>query len=190
VSDKFPTYRLYQDRADINYVEWFFKTEHVANQAQRLSKGAAAISKLTLNPPQFWELEIPLPPLAEQRRTAAKIQRLVAKIDEAREEGQLSYQEGAALLGSGLNRLAELFPERSPLGTCLTGKPRNGWSARCDSAPDGVPVLGLSAVTGFKYRDTEFKRTSLQTDPDADYWLRPGDLCKRRRKNPSPVAVG
>jgi type I restriction enzyme S subunit len=56
----------------------------LSQQAETLSKGAAAISKLTLNPPQFWDLTIPLPPLPEQQRIVARIEALAVKINEAR----------------------------------------------------------------------------------------------------------
>jgi type I restriction enzyme, S subunit len=62
----------------------------------------------------------------------------------------------------------------------LTEKPRNGWSALCDNAEGGTPVLSVGAVTGFTYRPTEFKRTSQPTVPGAHYWLTAGDLLMTR----------
>jgi type I restriction enzyme S subunit len=56
VSDKFPTYTIDHTVVDEAFLRFFFQTEGLATQAERLSKGAAAISKLTLNPPQFWDL--------------------------------------------------------------------------------------------------------------------------------------
>jgi type I restriction enzyme S subunit len=84
VSDKFPTYRANSERVDKRWLRYYFQTPILAQQAQTLSKGAAAISKLTLNPPQFWDLSIPLPPLPEQRRIVARIEELAAKINEVR----------------------------------------------------------------------------------------------------------
>ena len=59
-SDKFPTYRHDAERLDIGYLRHYFQTPGIARQAEMLSKGAAAISKLTLNPPQFWDLTLSL----------------------------------------------------------------------------------------------------------------------------------
>jgi len=83
VSDKFPTYEVNLEIIHPDFLMYYFRTPQLAQQAQDLSKGAAAISKLTLNPPQFWDLIIPLPPLEEQRRIVAKIEDLIWKVDEA-----------------------------------------------------------------------------------------------------------
>lgn len=85
VSDKFPTYEADRNKIDLEYLRYYFLTPALAWQAEAMSKGAAAISKLTLNPPQFWELTIPLPSLAEQRRIVERIETLAVKIHEARE---------------------------------------------------------------------------------------------------------
>src|SRR5260370_2150639 len=53
VSDKFPTYEADSTLIDPQFLRYYFRTARLAQQAQDLSKGAAAISKLTLNPPQF-----------------------------------------------------------------------------------------------------------------------------------------
>ena len=76
VSDKFPLYTIDIDRVDPAYLGHFFRTPEIATQAEALSKGAAAISKLTLNPPQLWDLTIPLPPLDEQQRIVKRIERI------------------------------------------------------------------------------------------------------------------
>src|SRR5215831_3311798 len=61
VSDKFPTYRANDGQVDDRWLRYYFQTPMLSQQAEALSKGGAAISKLTLNPPQFWDLTIPLP---------------------------------------------------------------------------------------------------------------------------------
>ncbi len=76
---------------------------------------------------------------------------------------------------------------RGRLADVLQGKPRNGWSARCDNSEGGTPVLALSAVTGFTYNRAGHKRTSLPTQPEAHYWLQPGDLLVTRSNTPELV---
>jgi type I restriction enzyme S subunit len=58
VSDKFPTYELNRERVNESYLAWFFRHTDVWEQSRRMSTGSAALSKLTLNPPKFLELEI------------------------------------------------------------------------------------------------------------------------------------
>ena len=84
VSDKFPTYELDATKADRDYLRWYFRHPPLWEQARQMSIGSAALSKLTLNPPRFLDLTVPLPPLPEQRRIVAKVEELAAKIEEAR----------------------------------------------------------------------------------------------------------
>ena len=179
-SDKFPTYEINESRVDPVYLKYFFRTHQLAFQAERLSKGAAAISKLTLNPPQFWDLTIPLPGLDEQQRLGALLEAAEGRVAEAMQLRREADAEADALSASIIgSRLARYEPVGT-LGDVLLGKPRNGWSAPCDNAPDGVPVLSLGAVTGFAYRPTEYKRTSEPTADGAHYWLTSGDLLMTR----------
>jgi len=124
VSDKFPTYRANLEIVDLRFVGYYFRTPELAQQAQNLSKGAAAISKLTLNPPQFWDLTIPLPPLNEQRRIAARIDELTAKIEEVRRLRRQTVEEAEMLLQSAMHRqfksLQERGTQRQPIVTFAT----------------------------------------------------------------------
>ncbi len=179
-SDKFPTYALDTTRIEPRYLEHYFRTHQLAFQAGRLSKGAAAISKLTLNPPQFWNLKIPLPPLGEQQRLVAILGDADAKLAEAKGLRSEARAEVAALLTSAIGDQLAAFSATGTVANVVTEKPRNGWSARCDNTEDGVAVLSLGAVTGFTYRPSEYKRTSEVTDREAHYWLEPGDLLVTR----------
>ncbi|HEV2379020.1 MAG TPA: hypothetical protein VG206_04410 [Terriglobia bacterium] len=84
VSDKFPTYELDRERVDENWLRWYFRCPVLWEEARTMSTGSAALSKLTLNPPKFLLLTMPLPPLDEQRRIVARVEALSAKIEEAR----------------------------------------------------------------------------------------------------------
>ncbi|MEH2013846.1 hypothetical protein [Nostoc sp.] len=142
---------------------------------------------MTLNPPQFWDLTIPLPPLLEQRRIVARIEELVGKVEEVRSLRQKSLKQAEALLAASSTKLLNNTFVNGQLLDVLLNKPRNGWSARCNNMPQGIPVLSLGAVTGFLYRETEFKRTSEPVSLDAHYWLKPGDLLITRSNTPELV---
>jgi type I restriction enzyme S subunit len=181
VSDKFPTYRLDEELVDSRYLRYYFRTDSTAKQAQDLSKGAAAISKLTLNPPDFWRLTVPLPSLEEQRRIVACIEELEALIQEAQGLRVKAREEAEALLPSAIGGFcSQLTSSLRPLAEVLAVKPSNGWSPRCDNDPSGTPVLTLSAITGFRYDGTQIKTTSLPIRGDARYWLQKDDLLISR----------
>ncbi len=124
VSDKFPTYQL--DVAVVNpkFLQYYFRTMDIAQQALALSKGGAAISKLTLNPPQFWDLVIPLPPLEEQRRIVARIEELAAKIEEARGLQKEAVEEAEGLMARttslSFDKLMERYKVVRPLEQSAT----------------------------------------------------------------------
>lgn len=187
VSDKFPTYLPDAELVEPKWIAFYFKTPLLSQQAEALSKGAAAISKLTLNPPEFWQLTIPLPPLAEQRRIVARIETLEAKIVEARFLRHQAVKESESLLRSALSIILDARPTSGTLSEVLLEKPRNGWSPKCDNLDSGTSVLTLSAVTGFHYDHTAFKRTSELTNQSAHYWLNPGDLLFTRSNTPDLV---
>jgi len=187
VSDKFPTYAHDSAQVDLGYLRWFFRYPPLWEQARQMSTGSAALSKLTLNPPRFMDLMIPLPPLKEQRRIVARIEQLTARIDDTVSLRRKSVAETAAFLGAHLNAVSDSVGGLGTLEDVLTGKPRNGWSARCDNAEGGVPVLALTAVTGFNYNGNAHKRTSLPTNSDAHYWLKAGDLLVTRSNTPELV---
>jgi len=187
VSDKFPTYQHNETLVDLRFLSWFFRIPGLAQQAQDLSKGAAAISKLTLNPPQFWDMEIPLPPLSEQHRIMACIEELSAKVEEARALRRQAAKEATALTAATLYAATGRATAGGCLADVLAGKPHNGWSARCDNLESGTPVLSLAAVTGFHYRAAAFKRTSLLPTGREDSFLHTGDLLITRSNTPELV---
>jgi len=187
VSDKFPTYTVDQDLVEPEFLFYFFRTAALRSQAESLSRGAAAISKFTLNPPAFWRLRLPRPPLPEQRRLVSQLHDFDAKIREARRLRDESGTATEALLAAQTSTMVDPQDVSGKLGDVLSGAPRNGWSARCNNADGGIPVLSLGAVRGFEYRPSEFKRTLEPTRMDAHYWLRDGDLLMTRSNTPELV---
>jgi type I restriction enzyme S subunit len=187
VSDKFPTYEADQSRISLRYLRWYFRYPPLWDQAREYSKGAAALSKLTLNPPDFPKLTVPLPTLTVQEQLADHLDALDVKIAEARSLRGAIRPEQHALSTAAISSIVEECGFSGVLGEVLLAPPRNGWSARCDGLDSGSAILSLGAVTGFWYRADQFKRTSEATNPDAHYWLKPGDLLISRSNTPDLV---
>lgn len=180
----YAAYEVKADRANRSFLWWLLRSNLFRNiLAAHLPGGI----KTELKAKRLLPIPVPLPPLEEQQRIVVKIEYLTAKIDEAHGLRRLSTIETDALLKAKLNALADTFVDLGTLSRVLAGKPRNGWSARCDNAEAGTPVLTLSAVTGFHYDSTAYKRTSLPTDPYAHYWARKGDLLISRSNTPELV---
>lgn len=143
--------------------------------------------KTELKAQRLLSIHVPLPRLDVQQRIVAAIAEGGGKLAAILSLGEASRQRAAALLASVLGRIAGTLRCDGLLGDVLLSKPRNGWSARCDGAEGGTPVLSLSAVTHFEYQESAYKRTSLETSSGAQYWLRKGDLLMSRSNTPELV---
>ncbi len=183
VSDKFPTYAANSTLVDARYLGYYFRMPQLAQQAMNLSKGAAAISKLTLNPPQFWDLTIPLPPLDEQRRIVARIETLAAHIEEARGLRLESMMGARGLVNAARNSvIGQLSPSWRPLRSVVESI-ENGHSPACEprqAADNEWGVLKVGAVSFGAFNQNENKVLSSTYLPDIRYEVRQGDFLMCR----------
>lgn len=183
VSSHYFLFGVDEDKLDRSFLGYFIRTSAFFEQvAAQGSTNYAAI-----RPSHVLDYTIPLPPLFEQRRLVDRIDALAAKIEEAKGLREIIKIEQAALSTSGVSGILEGLEYSGTLGDCLLGKPRNGWSARCDGLETGTAVLSLGAATGFWYRSDRFKWTSESTSEGAHYWLKKGDLLISRSNTPELV---
>jgi type I restriction enzyme S subunit len=183
VSSHYFLFVVDESKLDRRFLDFFIRTPAFCEQVA----AQGSTNYVAIRPAHVLGYEIPLPPLAEQRRVVARIEELAAQIHEARTLRHQAAEEADALTQSRLNALASDIEAGGNLGNVLLSKPRNGWSAKCDNADDGIPVLSLSAVTGYRYRSSAIKRTSLHAPKDGHFWLKPGDMLITRSNTPELV---
>lgn len=82
VSNEFPCFDVNKEKLDPSYLWFYFSQELSWTAALGLSYGATPTSRNRLKESHLLSMEIPLPPLSEQRRIVAKIERLAGKIEE------------------------------------------------------------------------------------------------------------
>lgn len=136
----------------------------------------------------FEGTEIPLPPLAEQRRIVAKLETLTAHLTCARVE-----LARVPLLARRLREQAvEVFLtppvdggdawDTSLLGDIIADGPTNGWSPASDQMARGALTLKLTATTSGRLRldDAAVKRIHEVPPTTSKFWLKPGDLLVQR----------
>jgi type I restriction enzyme S subunit len=162
-SDKFPTYRFDSSRVNPDYLRLWFRSPQLADQAQALSKGAAALSKLTLNPPDFWKLTIPLPPLQQQTEIVQTVSEMLALVESIeRERVPLDATIHGRRAGVGSQVRLVLDAALADLNSCfvsdlgildevLTMRPRSGPSFVVSEEGEGIPVIMPSATLGYRY---------------------------------------
>jgi type I restriction enzyme S subunit len=176
VSSHYFLFTIDQYKLDRKFLDYFIRTPdfHVQVKAQGSTNYAA------IRPSHVLGYEIPLPSIVEQQRIVTWIEELSNQIKEACTLRQNIDKELGAIASCSINHYLRNLTINGTLGDILKSPPRNGWSARCDNADDGVPILTLSAVTGFRYRGSEFKRTSVYAANNGYFWLRAGDLLISR----------
>lgn len=183
VSSHYFLYGPNPDRLDKKYLGWFVKTRTFRQQVE----AQGSTNYAAIRPNDVLGYVIPLPPLDEQRRIVACIEELAAKVEEAGRVRSSTLDELAALSVKSRDAILGLVAPSGTLGDVLQGAPRNGWSPVCANDDNGIPVLTLSAVTGWRFNANAYKRTSLPTRADAHYWAAEGDLLMTRSNTPELV---
>lgn len=100
-SGEFPMFAPKADRLESRWMHWLTKTRGFWAQCDEKSRGTSG--KNRIKPEQFLSVEIPLPPLAEQRRVVARIEELAAQIHEARTLRHQAAEEAEALTAARIS---------------------------------------------------------------------------------------
>jgi type I restriction enzyme S subunit len=112
-SGEFPTFELRRDRVLPRWLHWYSTTRELWTKCDALSQGTSG--KNRIRPEKFLTIRIPLPPLEEQRRIVARLDRLAAMIDEAANGAREASALSDGLLMAAYNKIAKDAPRR-PLG--------------------------------------------------------------------------
>ncbi|MDP3722533.1 MAG: restriction endonuclease subunit S [Candidatus Omnitrophota bacterium] len=178
VSGEFPTFAANPERLLPRWMHWLTKTPGFWAQCDERSRGTSG--KNRIKPEQFLNVEIPLPPLTEQRRIVARIEALAAKIAEARSLRHQAAEEAEMLMSRATAALLdETAWERKPLGEILAESPRNGLSPKSETESGGRPMLRINAVSSSptKFVDLSAVKNVAVTDNDAaPFELQPNDV--------------
>ena len=174
LSPVFPTFRANPKELDIKYFEWYCRQSQVWDELRRKSRGIGA-RRESISAEQFLTLEIPLPPLTEQRRIVEDIESLAARINDAQRLREEADHEAEVFINSSLNKLVTDLEQNHKIVFLedLLIDANYGTSVKCYSerTNDAIPVLRIPNVasekvtlTDLKYGDlseAEFKKTVL-----------------------------
>ena len=182
VSSEFPTFIPISKKLEPRWFYWFTKTKLCWQQCDQKSQGTSG--KNRIRPEKFLEIEIPLPPLEEQRRVVARVEELAGKIEEVRSLRQQAAKEAEALLQAARRRFIGEIPYVGwiPLSKYVK-EIENGWSPSCDSRPAtsqewGVLKVGAVSFGAFDQHENKSLPTTLK--PKLQYEVRPGDFLMSR----------
>ncbi len=105
VSNEFPCFRVKENKIDGQYLWKYFSRSSAWNEALGLSSGGTPTSRNRLKEEKLLKMEIPLPPLEDQRRIVARIEELAARIEEARGLRRESAEDKKVLLSSAITQV-------------------------------------------------------------------------------------
>ncbi len=101
VSGEFPTFQAISEILDIEFLKLWFRLPSTIKQVEENCTGSTPLTRNRFKENFFLDLEIPLPPLPEQRRIVAHIEALTAKIEETKRlKKQIEQDSDKLLLGT------------------------------------------------------------------------------------------
>jgi type I restriction enzyme S subunit len=189
VSNEFQSFSIASDKLDDHYLWYYFSRATVWDEALGLSTGSTATSRNRLKVDKLLNMEIPLPPLHEQRRIVARIEELAARIAEARGlRAQAAEEAEALVVSTARNIIAELDQEIKPV-RCWLDPEREGiqtgpFGAQLSSkefVDSGVPVLTIGNVQYSGLELDHIQHVSIEkAEHLARYKIQEGDILFAR----------
>ena len=174
VTNDFPVFDADTSRIEPTFLDWLSKTPDFVELCKRASEGTT--NRVRLQETSFLALEIPVPPLAEQRRIVARIEELAVKIAEARSLRQHAVAEAEALLmASRSDAILHCKAETISLDDCCTtvidnlhSNPRySETGVPCVRSPDvGYGTLNLEGA--LRTDENEYRRRTVRGKPIED----------------------
>ncbi|MEU8648906.1 restriction endonuclease subunit S [Streptomyces sp. NPDC048737] len=159
-----------------------------ANAEQNMS---GAVGQRRVPRPYLESLEIPVPPLAEQRRIVTEIEQQISHI-EAGEEALAEAARRVSDLRSSIADAAISQHSESPwekLQGLLREPLRNGVSAKATTDGTGVRTLTLTAVTRNDFSSQFTKVTSADPKRIKNLWLEDQDIFVQRSNSAELVGT-
>ena len=193
VSNEFPCFTLNLNKIDSQYLWRYFSRTSAWDEALSLSSGGTPTSRNRLKEEKLLSLEIPLPPLEEQRRIVARVEELVGKVEEVRSLRQKSLEEIETLLKSEIlsivNNLLKKYNYRQLNELILDAG--YGTSAKCEYGRlnNSVPVLRIPNVASEQVNFDDIKYGLLTNTDLQRVLVTEGDILVVRT-NGSAELVG
>ncbi len=126
VSGEFPTFIPFEKKLDPYFLCYWFRLPKTLDRVNQDCSSSTPLTRNRFKEQFFLELEIPLPPLAEQWRIVARIEELAGQISKARERYREVDAEIQAMLFATYKRIVEtdVFAPMSSVAP-LTRRPIN-----------------------------------------------------------------
>ncbi len=106
VSGEFPTFTPKPGKLDIEFLRLWFRLPATLSAVEANCSGSTPLTRNRFKEQFFLAMQVPLPPLEEQRRIVARIEALAARIEQARGLRREAMAEAASFVSSLHHNLA------------------------------------------------------------------------------------
>jgi type I restriction enzyme, S subunit len=172
-------FHVFRPKPELNskYLLFFLFSPRVRREAKRSMRGAAG--QLRVPPIFFEELQIPLPPLDEQQRIVAEIEKQFTRLDAG---GASLKRVQTALKRYRASALKAACEGNWPLVKVadITTDVRYGTSAKTNENSEGIPVLRMGNISEGRLVIDKLKFLPKTHSEFPDLLLKPGDLLFNR----------
>ncbi|MFM0481046.1 restriction endonuclease subunit S [Paraburkholderia strydomiana] len=183
------------------YLYHLLRTSRVQSELREGSTQTTNIANISVS--RLSEIDAPLPPLAEQKRIADKLDTVLARVDAvndhlARVAVLLKSFRRSVLAAAISGKVTEEWRASSDsakkwvpctIGDLLLEKPRNGYSPKSVDYPTAVRSLTLTATTTGRFCKERFKYLDISIEPSSHLWLQAGDVLIQRANTLEYVGV-
>lgn len=112
VSGEFPTFTPLPGRIDVDFLRYWFQLPTTIARVDQDCSGSTPLTRNRFKEQFFLALEIPLPPVAEQRRIVARIEELAAQIHEVHTLREQEEKEVRQMLLGAFTKITNNAPHR------------------------------------------------------------------------------
>lgn len=151
VSGEFPLFRATNGKVDLRYLNYWFRIRSTLEKVEADCTGSTPLTRNRFKEEFFLRLQIPLPPLDEQRRIVARIEELAAKIEEAKGLRKQAVEEVKGVAESARRKLFERASEAYPseqLGNLIKMESGDGLISSSLDDSFEYPVYGGGGYVG------------------------------------------
>ncbi len=182
VTNDFPVFDCGEKSLLPGYLGWYSKTTRFVDACRHASEGST--NRVRLKEAAFLDIEMPLPPIEEQRRVVERLSRLTLHFAYLEGGHERTRSELRALLASvqGIALHSCGASVNVAMGDVIRDL-ENGWSPACLPYPaaDGEwGVIKLGAVSFGRYDSSENKQLPDGLTPRPRYEIGPGDVLISR----------
>ncbi|MEH2445866.1 MAG: restriction endonuclease subunit S [Nostoc sp.] len=177
-SGEFPTFELDLNEVLPMWLHWYTKTREFWDKCAQLSQGTSG--KNRIKPDLFLAVEIPLPPLEEQRRVVTRVEELVGKVEEVRSLRQQALEEIQALVASEKNAIfSDEFAEKysfTTLGEIADVRAGVTLGRKLQGITVNLPYLRVANVQDGYLDLKSIKKLEIYEYEREKWQLQPGDI--------------